>query len=118
MCVQTPVLPLAAQESFSHVSLPNSPGFGIVLKVHRSLPVRTSKARARPLVLVWVTTCVPSLNAEPTITTSLTTVARRMEADLAGLQIDLLADAFHDADLEVEDPVRAKRVDHGARSWH
>ena len=29
--VHTPVLPLIAQEPFSHVSLPNSPGCGIVL---------------------------------------------------------------------------------------
>ena len=31
ICVHTPALPLDAHESFSHVSLPNSPGRGIVL---------------------------------------------------------------------------------------
>ena len=37
-------------------SLPNSPGRGIVLKVHSSLPLRTSKPRTSPLVLLWVLT--------------------------------------------------------------
>ena len=51
---QTPTLPLVAHEPFSHVSLPNSPGAGIVLNRHTSFPVRTLKARTRPLVLLWV----------------------------------------------------------------
>ena len=34
-----------------------------------------------------------------------------MDANFAGLQIDLLIDAFHDADLQIEDPVRAERID-------
>src|SRR5439155_296757 len=63
-----------AHDSFSHVSLPNSPGRGIVLNVQSTLPLFTSKARTRPLVLLWVLTVMPSLNDEPTMTTSLTTV--------------------------------------------
>src|SRR5204862_1735405 len=74
ICVHTPVLPLMAHESFSHVSLPTSPGLGIVLNVHSVLPVRTSKARANPLLLLCVTTVKPSLNDDPTSTTSPTTV--------------------------------------------
>ena len=41
-CVQTPVLPVYDQESFSQVSLPNSPGCGIVWKIQSRLPVRAS----------------------------------------------------------------------------
>src|SRR5205823_2739142 len=74
ICVHTPVLPLTAHDSFSHVSLPNSPGRGIVLNVHSSLPLFTSNARTSPLVLLCVFTVIPSLNEEPTMTTSLTTV--------------------------------------------
>src|SRR5207245_7520066 len=70
--VHTPVLPLIPHDSFSHVSLPNSPGRGIVLNVHSSLPLFTSNARTRPFVLLWVLTVIPSLNDDPTITTSLT----------------------------------------------
>src|SRR6266705_6499847 len=40
---------------------------------------------------------------------------RRMDADLASFQIDLLVDSFHDTDLHVENAVRAKRVDQCAR---
>src|SRR5205814_3712854 len=74
ICVHTPVLPLVAHDSFSHVSLPNSPGRGIVLKVQSSFPVLTSHARTRPLVLLCVFTVSPSRKEEPTITTSLATV--------------------------------------------
>ena len=102
ICVHTPVLPLTAHESFSQVSLPNSPGRGIVLNVQSSLPVRTSKARTSPLVLLCVVTVMPSLNDEPTMTTSLTTVGVacrpispvsrsigcRLPIDHADLQID------------------------------
>src|SRR6516164_8818194 len=59
ICDHTPVLPLTAHDSFSHESLPNSPGRGIVLNVQSSLPVRTSRARTRPLVLLWVFTVKP-----------------------------------------------------------
>src|SRR4029453_17415118 len=52
ICDHTPVLPLIAHDSFSQVSFPNSPGRGRVLNVHSSLPVRTSHARTRPLVLL------------------------------------------------------------------
>jgi hypothetical protein len=74
ICVQTPVFPLVAHESFSHVSLPNSPAPGMVLNCQIFLPVRTSKARTSPLVLLWVTGWVPSLKEDPTITTSFATV--------------------------------------------
>src|SRR3954470_21543486 len=70
--VHTPVLPLTAHESFSHVSLPNSPGRGMVLNVHNNLPVRTSNSRASPLVLFCVLTVPHSRNDEPMIATSLT----------------------------------------------
>src|SRR5205809_6255059 len=40
--------PLYDHESFSHVSLPTSPGWGIGLNVHGGLPERTSKACAAP----------------------------------------------------------------------
>src|SRR3954470_8263779 len=71
ICVHTPVLPLTAHESFSHVSLPNSPGRGIVLNVHSSFPVRASNARTSPLVLLCVLTVAPSRNDEPTMIVSL-----------------------------------------------
>src|SRR5258705_8193222 len=74
MPVQTPVLPLVAHDSFSHVSLPNSPGRGIVLNVHSSLPVFASHPRTRPLVLLCDLTVRPSRNDEPTMMTSLATV--------------------------------------------
>src|SRR6185503_10600518 len=74
ICVQTPVLPLTAHDPLSHVSLPGSPGRGMVLKVHCSLPVRTSKARTSPLVLLWVVIVMPSFIDDPTMMVSLTTV--------------------------------------------
>src|SRR5205823_6320750 len=74
ICDQTPVLPLIAHDSFSHVSLPNSPGRGIVLNVQSVFPVRTSYARTRPLVLLCVFTVSPSRKEDPTITTSFATV--------------------------------------------
>src|SRR6202049_387008 len=64
--VHTPVLPLTAHESPSHVSLPNSPGRGIVLNVQSTFPVRASNARTSPLVLLCVTTVAPSRIDEPT----------------------------------------------------
>src|SRR5581483_2101741 len=73
ICVHTPTLPLIAHNSSSHVSLPNSPGRGIVLNVQSSLPVLTSNARTSPLVLLCVLTVAPSRNDEPTSTTSFTT---------------------------------------------
>src|SRR5919204_16876 len=45
ICAHTPVLPVYDHESRSHVSLPNSPGSGMVWKIHRRLPVRTSYPR-------------------------------------------------------------------------
>ena len=109
ICVHTPVLPLIAHESFSHVSLPNSPGRGIVLNVQSSLPVRTSNARTSPLVLLCVVTVMPSLNDDPTMTTSLTTVGVECRPISPRLEIDLLAVAEHDADLQIDDAVVAER---------
>src|SRR5436189_2015798 len=40
--------PLYDHESFSHVSLPTSPGRGMGLNAHRGLPVRTSNACTMP----------------------------------------------------------------------
>jgi hypothetical protein len=57
------------------VSLPNSPGRGIVLNVQISLPVRTSKARTRPFVLLCVLTVAPSRNDDPMMTESRAIVA-------------------------------------------
>src|SRR6516164_8755719 len=74
ICDHTPVLPLVAHDSRSQVSLPNSPGRGIVLNVHSVLPVRTSYAWTSPFVLLWVLTVRPSRNDEPTSTTSFATV--------------------------------------------
>ena len=42
ICAQTPALPVYDHESFSQVSLPNSPASGIVWKIHSRLPVRAS----------------------------------------------------------------------------
>src|SRR4029453_7884989 len=74
ICVHTPALPLTAHDPFSHVSLPTSPGRGIVLNVHNTFPVRASYARTRPLVLLCVVIVMPSFIDDPTMTTSLTTV--------------------------------------------
>src|SRR5262245_50615428 len=63
-----------AHDSFSQVSLPNSPGRGIVLNVHSNLPDLASHARTRPFVLLCVFTVRPSRNDDPTRMTSLATV--------------------------------------------
>ena len=86
----------------------------MVLKRHSCLPVRTSKARTTPLVLLWVGTVAPSRMEEPDDHDVPGHGRRRMDADLAGLQIDLLVVALLDADLEVEDAVVAEGVDHRA----
>ena len=52
----TVTLPAYDQESSSHVSLPNSPGVGTVLKVQRTLPVRASKARIQPGICSFLMT--------------------------------------------------------------
>ena len=41
----TPALPVYAAESPSHVSAPYSFGSGIVWKIHKRFPVRTSNPR-------------------------------------------------------------------------
>src|SRR6185503_2583227 len=58
-----------AHDSFSHVSLPNSPGRGIVLNVQSRLPLRTSYPRTSPLVLLCVFGVPPSRNDDPIRTT-------------------------------------------------
>ena len=108
ICVQTPVLPLTAHESFSHVSLPNSPGRGMVLNVHSSLPVRTSNARTRPLVLLWVADRRAFAERRADDDHVLDDGRRRVHADLAGLEIDRLAVAVDGADLQVDDAVRCR----------
>ena len=77
-----------------------------MLKRQSCLPVRTSNARTSPLVLLCVETVAPSRNDEPTMTMSPTTAGRGMDADFAGLEIDLLVDALDDADLQIEHAVR------------
>ena len=47
-------------------------GCAMVLNFHSIFPVRTSKARTRPLVLLCVTGVKPSFIDEPTMATSLT----------------------------------------------
>src|SRR6185436_18447799 len=67
--------PLYAHESFSHVSLPTSPGCGIGLKVHRGLPVRTSKACTIPggAAILLGRSDIDPPRPTPTMTTSLQT---------------------------------------------
>ena len=89
--VHTPVLPLIAHEFFSQVSPPGSPGFGIVLKVQISFPVRTSNARASPFVLLCVVTVMPFLHGGPDEDDVVDDGRRRVKADLSGLEIDRLA---------------------------
>jgi hypothetical protein len=57
--------PLTVQDSFDHVSCPNSPGCGMVWKIQRSFPVRTSYARMCP-----GEPGSPSLTRPPTISRS------------------------------------------------
>ena len=114
ICVHTPVLPLIAHEPFCHVSLPNSPGRGIVLNVQSSLPVRASNARTSPLVLLCVVIVMPSFIDDPTMIDVLDDGGRRVQADLAGLEIDLLAVAVDDADLHVHDAVSCRTTGSGA----
>ena len=59
--------------------------------------MRTSKARTRPFVLSCVLMAPPSRKEEPMIATSLGDRGRRVDADLARLEVDLLFVAVHDA---------------------
>src|SRR3954465_180362 len=72
--VHTPTLPLHSHDPFSQVSLPNSPGPGIVLKRHSCLPVFTSNARTRPFAFVLYRYPRPSNIDDPTMIVSFTTV--------------------------------------------
>ena len=69
-----PVLPEYDQESFSQLSLPNSPGCGMVWKIHNRFPVFTSKPRIYPFAFVRLRGAPPPRWAAPTITTSLATM--------------------------------------------
>ena len=73
------MLPVYDHESFSHVSLPNSPGCGIVWNVHRRFPERTSKPRMYPLVFSFDRGAVPPTMAAPNTITFLTTTAGDVE---------------------------------------
>jgi len=54
------------QESASQVSLPNSPGRGMVLKVQIFFPVRTSKPRMYPARSLWLREpCLPTAPRPP-----------------------------------------------------
>ena len=85
--VHTPVLPVYSLEFSSQVSAPGSPFCGMVRNCQRRLPVRTSKARAEPLLFLKLEGVKPSRKAEPTSTLSPTTVGRRLPADFAGGQV-------------------------------
>ena len=65
------MLPVYDHESFSHVSLPNSPGDGIVWKIQSRLPVRTSYPRTYPFSFRMLLGAVPAVWAAPMTTTSL-----------------------------------------------
>src|SRR4051812_5116175 len=73
MADHVPVLPVYDQESFSHVSLPNSPGCGMLWKIQSRLPVRTSKPRTYPFTFSFVFGTPPERCAAPTTTTLLPT---------------------------------------------
>ena len=96
------------------MSLPNSPGRGIVLNVQSSLPVRTSNARTSPLVLLCVETVAPSRIAEPMMIDVLDDRRRGVDADLTGLEIDLLALALARRRLSGRGRRLCRRSDHRA----
>ena len=73
------MFPVYAHESFSHVSLPNSPGWGMVWNVHSRLPVRTSYPRMYPLVFSFDRGAVPPTIAAPITMTFRTTTAGDVE---------------------------------------
>ena len=108
------MLPFSAQELFSQVSLPNWPGRGMVSKRHSSLPVFTSKARTRPLVLLWVSMVAPSFMEEPTITTSPATVGVEWTPISPVSRSICWPFPLTDADLQIDDAVGAEGSDHRA----
>ena len=69
---QALVEPEYSQDPSSHVSLPNSPGCGMVWNSHSSSPVRTSKPRTSPGASSWKRG--PSKTTDPMTTTSPTTI--------------------------------------------
>ena len=104
ICPHTPALPVYLHESFSHVSLPNSPSAGMVWKIHRRLPVRTSKPRMKPFTLVLLRGTPPGRCAAPMTTTFLADQRRRVQSDFAGDEIDLLVVVL----LQIDDAVLAE----------
>ena len=66
-------------------------------------------------MLLWVETVAPSRNDDPMMTMSPATVGRRMDANLAALEIDLLVHALVTTpDLQVDDAAGAERLDQRA----
>ena len=75
---QTLAPPATFHDSLPQVSLPSSPGCGIVWKIHFNSPVRTSNPRTWP----GGASCrpVPSVIAEPTTTVVPTTTGGELTA--------------------------------------
>ena len=103
ICPHTPALPVYFHESFSHVSLPNSPSPGIVWKIQRRLPVRTSNPRMKPFTLVLPrgTPSGTMRGADDDDVLGHRHERRRMQADFAGDEIDLLIVVL----LQIDDAV-------------
>ena len=80
ICVQTPVLPVYSQEPSSQVSLPSSPGCGMVWKIQRRSPVRASKPRMYPFALRRDGGVPPGRLAAPMSTTSPATTGAPFQA--------------------------------------
>ena len=99
ICVQTPVLPFVAHESFSQVSLPNSPGPRNRVERPEQLAGPHVEGAHQPLGVVVRVDGHAFLERRADDDDVLHDGRRRVQADLAGLQIDLLADAVHHARL-------------------
>ena len=93
ICPHAPVLPVYDHESFSHVSLPNSPGLGIVEDPQAFAGARRSHARS-PFTFSRLRGLAPVSNAAPTITTSLTMVGVACRPTTRLLEIDLLVEVL------------------------
>ena len=90
ICAHAPVLPVYAQESFCHVSLPNSPGCGN--RVERSRGACRSARRSRghaPSRCACSSGFAPVLCAAPTMTRSRRRSAWRRVPDRRVRQVDL-----------------------------
>ena len=91
------------------------PGRGMVLNRQSCLPVRTSKARTRPFVLLCVATVVPSRNDDPTMTMSPTTVGVECKPISPVSRSICWPLPLHDTDFQVDDALVAKRADRRTR---